>query len=250
MARMKTNPKSTSTQPDRSVAAAERTLAILDAFVGAGRSMSLGDLEQATGLFKSVILRYMISLERQNYIIKLHDGRYRLGPKLMELGHICEASFDILSIVNPALDLIAEETGETVSFYVREGRSRVCIARRDSGHSLKVSVRPGSTHELDETSISLVLKDFSDLNAQELDNREIFRATSGVVDVLTCSLSIPVFGASGQFKGALTVSGPIGRFDTQDGRIRQKLKAAADSLSAKLGYRPAGNVRTTKRKAA
>jgi len=244
---MKSNPKRARQLPDRSVAAAERTLAILDAFVGAGRSMSLGDLEQATGLFKSVILRYMISLERQNYIIKLHDGRYRLGPKLMELGHICEESFDILSIVNPALDRIAEETGETVSFYVREGENRVCIARRDSSHSLKVSVRPGSTHAFDETSISLVLIDFEGVNGHELEDRELFRTTS---DVLTCSLSIPVFGASGQFKGALTVSGPIGRFDTQDARMRQKLKAAADSLSFKLGHRPAGGGRTTKRKAA
>ncbi|MBS0541521.1 MAG: hypothetical protein JSR47_22340 [Proteobacteria bacterium] len=168
----------------------------------------------------------------------------------MELGHICEDSFDILSIVNPALDRIAEETGETVSFYVREGEKRVCIARRDSRHSLKVSVRPGSTHAFDETSISLVLTEFSDVNAQDLDDREIFRATSGVVDVLTCSVSIPVFGASGQFKGALTVSGPIGRFDTQDARMRQKLKAAADSLSLKLGYRPPGTARTSKRKAA
>ncbi|MBS0549079.1 MAG: IclR family transcriptional regulator [Proteobacteria bacterium] len=247
---MKSSPKSAREQPDRSVAAAERTLAILNAFVGGGASMSLGDLEQATGLFKSVILRYMISLERQNYIIKLHDGRYRLGPKLMELGHICEDSFDILSIVNPALDRIAEETGETVSFYVREGENRVCIARRDSSHSLKVSVRPGSTHAFDETSISLVLTEFADVNAQDLDDREIFRSTSGVVDVLTCSVSIPVFGASGQLKGALTVSGPIGRFDTQDARMRQKLKAAADSLSLKLGYRPPGNARPSKRKAA
>ena len=247
---MKSNPKRARQQPDRSVAAAERTLAILDAFVGAGRSMSLGDLEQATGLFKSVILRYMISLERQNYVVKLHDGRYRLGPKLMELGHICEASFDILSIVNPALDRIAEDTGETVSFYVREGQNRVCIARRDSSHSLKVSVRPGSTHAFDETSISLVLTDFGGVNGHELDDRELFRATSGVVDILTCSLSIPVFGASGQFHGALTVSGPIGRFDTQDARMRQKLKAAADSLSFKLGFRSAGNARSSKRKAA
>jgi DNA-binding IclR family transcriptional regulator len=247
---MKTSPKRARPLPDRSVAAAERTLAILDAFVGAGASMSLGDLEQATGLFKSVILRYMISLERRNYVIKLHDGRYRLGPKLMELGHICEDSFDILSIVNPALDQIAEETGETVSFYVREGENRICIARRDSSHSLKVSVRPGSTHALDETSSSLVLNDFSDANAHELDDREIFRATSGVVDVLTCSVSIPVFGASGQFKGALTVSGPIGRFDTQNSRMRQKLRSAADSLSFKLGYRPVPSARATKRKVA
>jgi DNA-binding IclR family transcriptional regulator len=236
--------------PDRSVAAAERTLAILDAFVGAGASMSLGDLERATGLFKSVILRYMISLERQNYLTKLHDGRYRLGPKLMELGHICEESFDILSIVNPALDRIAEETGETVSFYVREGENRVCIARRDSSHALKVSVRPGSTHAFDGTSISLVLTEFSGSKAHELGDCELFRATSGVVDVLSCSVSIPVFGASGQFKGALTVSGPIGRFDTQDARMRQKLQAAADSLSFKLGYRPAAPARTTKRKVA
>jgi DNA-binding IclR family transcriptional regulator len=247
---MKTKQKRASQLPDRSVAAAERTLAILDAFSGTGRSMSLGDLEQATGLFKSVILRYMISLERQNYISKLHDGRYRLGPKLMELGHICEESFDILSIVNPALDRIAEETGETISFYVSEGENRVCIARRDSSHSLKVSVRPGSTHAFDETSISLVLKEFGGSNAHELDERDLFRATSGVVDVLTCSVSIPVFGASGQFQGALTVSGPIGRFDTQNARMRQKLKAAADGLSLKLGYRPASNGRTSKRKAA
>lgn len=210
---------------------------ILDAFTSE-RPMSLGDLEIATGLFKSVIFRYMISLEGKNYIVKLHDGRYRLGPKLMELGNICESSFDFLSIVNPALDRIADETGETVSFYIREGNNRICIARRDSNHSLKVSVRPGQTKKLDETSTGLVLQHFSEISGYDVGEQELFRATSGVVDALTCSVCFPIFGASGVFKGGLTVSGPVGRFDTTDRRMRERVRLAAGDLALKLGFRP------------
>lgn len=200
--------------------------------------MTLGELERETGLFKSVIFRYLISLERKSYVTKLHDGRYRLGPKLMLLGHLYEKSFDILSIINPTLDQLAEATGETISFYVREGQHRICIARRDSNHALKVSVRPGSTQLVDGSSTGLVLSHFSEMNADGLGNEELFRATSGVGDVLTCSVSMPIFGAAGQFKGALTISGPVGRFDPHSREIREQLKAAATALSFKLGHRP------------
>jgi DNA-binding IclR family transcriptional regulator len=235
---MANKPKGASQAPDRSVAAAERTLAILDAFIGTEDPVTLGEIEKATGLFKSVIFRYMISLERKNYVTKLHDGRYRLGPKLMLLGHLYEKSFDILSIINPTLDQLAEDTGETISFYIREGKNRICIARRDSNHTLKVSVRPGSIQLVDGSSTGLVLSHFSELNAEDLGKDDLFRATSGIGDVLTCSVSIPVFGASGQFKGALTVSGPVGRFDPHSRKIRELLKAAATEISFKLGHRP------------
>ena len=236
---MRNHPRGRSLAPDRSVAAAERTLAILDAFVGTEHPVTLGDLEKATGLFKSVIFRYLISLERRNYVTKLHDGRYRLGPKLMLLGHLYEKSFDILSIINPTLDQLAEDTGETISFYIREGKNRICIARRDSNHTLKVSVRPGSIQLVDGSATGLVLSQFSEMNAEDLGKDELLRTTSGVGDdVLTCSVSMPIFGAAGQFKGALTISGPVGRFDPYNRKIRDWLKTEATALSFKLGHRP------------
>lgn len=80
---------------DRSVTAVERTLAILDSLLTEPQPLRLKDIERVTGLFHSVILRYMISLERSHYVHKRADGCYVPGPKLFQLGKRYEEVFDL-----------------------------------------------------------------------------------------------------------------------------------------------------------
>ena len=62
-------------QPARKdgVTAAERALAILDAFIGDG-SRGLAELAKATALAKPTVLRLLVSLERAGYVVRLSDG--------------------------------------------------------------------------------------------------------------------------------------------------------------------------------
>jgi DNA-binding IclR family transcriptional regulator len=218
--------------PDRSVSAAERTMTILNAFLAEKEPLSLTELEMRTGLFKSVILRYMITLIRENMIKKNEDGSYQLGTKVLSLAHAYEQSIDHLEIIKPSLQRLVAESGETASFYVREGEMRICLFRQNSPHSLRVSLRQGATVPLDETSTGQVLQH---ADRSPMINGSYIRQTAGLIDPLTTSISTPIFGARETLIGALTLSGPIGRFDPADGKVRRLLYEEAARLSATFG---------------
>ena len=228
-----------STAVERPVAAAERTLQILDAFVAADRPLGLGDLAERTGLFKSVLFRYLISLEKLRYVRKLPDGTYRIGTKVLQLAHSFEKSLDHRQTIQAALQRLVGATGESAFFYVREGRHRLCLLGEDSPQSLRVSLRIGASSPLDDTSISQVLTAFDGAPPPGLDyGAEMVRHTIGVFDPLTASISAPVFDRSGRLCGALSVSGPVQRFDVTRPAHREAIRAEAQYLSQELGFTP------------
>lgn len=226
----------TETEIDRSVAAAERTLAILDAFLDEDGPLKLKDIEEKTGLFRSVILRYMLSLERLHYIYRRADGRYQLGSRLFQLGKSYQQGFQLSAYVLPALSRLVASTGETASFYVREGDSRLCLFRENSPQALRVSVKEGRVIPLNVASTDLVLKDFDEgLGYGNGAPDSLTRRTSGVVDAWTSSISAPVLGEANALIGALTISGPTQRFDIHDLATHRLLVAEALRIAASLG---------------
>jgi DNA-binding IclR family transcriptional regulator len=222
---------------DRPVAAAERSLRILDAFAQAQHPLSLGELADATNLFKSVILRYMISFEKMAYVRKLPDGRYQLSIKALQLGKAFESSLDSRELILAALSRLRDTTGESVFFYVREGDNRMCIMGVDSPQSLRVNRKIGVLIPMDTTSISQVLREFeTGAPASAGVDTAMTRNSIGAYDPLTCSISAPAFDRSGSLIGALVVSGPIGRFDATRMENLAEVAAEAQRLSALLGY--------------
>ncbi|QHI98551.1 helix-turn-helix domain-containing protein [Xylophilus rhododendri] len=221
---------------DRSVAAVERTLSILDAFLQKDGPLKLKDLEDRTGLFRSVILRYMLTLESMHYVHRRADGRYQLGSRLYQLGQSYEKGFELSSYVLPVLTRIVELTSESASFYVREGETRLCLYRQDSPHALRVSVNAGRVVPLNETSTDQVLRDFAEGQGYPAeDPGSIVRQSAGILDEWSASISAPVLGQDAQLVGALTISGPKLRFDVQDPAVRKLLLQQALGLASLLG---------------
>jgi len=222
---------------ERPVAAAERTLQILDAFATHQQPLSLGELSEATGLFKSVIVRYMISFEKLSYARKLPDGRYQMGTKAVQLASAFEKSLDERVAIENCLWHLVAATGESAFFYICDNGHRLCLFGADSPQSLRVSQKIGVSIPLDETSISRVLKAFDrTLDPGEGYNDDMVHYSIGVFDPLTASISAPVFGRRGRFVGALSVSGPIQRFDAQKPGNLEILAEAARRLSVELGF--------------
>ncbi len=222
---------------ERPVAAASRTLQILDAFIGRQHVLSLGEIAEATGLFKSVILRYMISLEKRNYVRKLDDGRYQLGTKAIQLAHAFEQSLDQRQVIQAALRRLVAATGESAFFYVQDNGHRLCLLGQDSPQSLRVTLRVGASSPLDKTSISQVLMEYQQPQGETFQyDPDMVRSTIGVFDPLTASISAPVFDRSGSLFGALSVSGPVPRFDVTRPDHRSVILAEARDLSRDLGF--------------
>ena len=195
------------------VEAVERALAILDAFRADRPAMTLGEIATATGFYKSTILRLAGSLERLGYLIREESGVFRLGPAPWRLGSIYRASFDLGDAIRPQLRRLVEATGETASFYVREGQTRVCLFRHNSPHSARHHLDEGTELPLTAGASAHVLLAFTGgrPKAKAVQDRGHY-ISLGERDPQVAAVSVPLFDLAGKFRGALAISGLIGRF--------------------------------------
>ncbi|SHF05411.1 transcriptional regulator, IclR family [Modicisalibacter ilicicola DSM 19980] len=125
------------------VEAVERALTILEAFDATEECFTLAELANATGFYKSTLLRLLGSLERFDYVQRGGDGRYRLGPTPWRLARRHLPSRRLEARVQPVLDALAAASGETATLIAVTGESAECrlVATPDS--ALRHELYPG-----------------------------------------------------------------------------------------------------------
>ena len=226
------------------VAALERGLAILDAFKQGKEVLSLAELAGLTGLYKSTILRLSSSLLRFGYLQRLEDGRYRLGSAVLPLSRLYQSAFNLRDIVVPVLRGLAAETGETASFYVRDGDSEVCLHRAASPRPVHdAGVGEGARFPIDNSVCSLVLSAFSGWPGEAYDAARrqvvaIARPSNRIVGV--SAIVCPVFGVDQKLVGVLLLSGPESRFaEDAAATMQAAIVEQAAILTRTLGGNPA-----------
>jgi DNA-binding IclR family transcriptional regulator len=132
---------------------------------------------------------------------------------------------------------LVEASGETASFYVREGRSRVCLFRHNSPQSARHHLDEGAELPLNAGASAHVLVAFSDgrgSRSKAVQQRG-YCISLGERDPQVAAVAVPVFDLGGQFRGALAISGLIGRFKEQERRAAlAQLSASADRLRSVL----------------
>jgi DNA-binding IclR family transcriptional regulator len=222
---------------DKGVAAVDRALSILECFGADQESLSLKELADRTGLYKSTILRLAVSLEAFGYMRRREDGRYQLGPTLWRLGTRYRNQFDMAGHMRPVLKQLAEQTGESASYYVRDGDARICLVRQNSTQAIRHHLEEGTRLPLTHGAASHLIRAYTEPGAPDAEpirNRG-FTVSLGERDPDTASIAVPITGGSGAFLGALVVSGLRSRFDepARDEAI-QLAKAAAGNLSGSI----------------
>ena len=212
------------------VAVLDRAFAILGAFSPTDDRLTLTELSKRTGLYKSTVLRLLVALEHGGFIRKLEDGMYAVGPQPMRLAAIYQRSFRVDSVIEPLLAELSAALNETSSFYVRVGERRLVVSRVEPARAVRVSIRVGEDFDIQQGAAGKVLLAFTE-SEQRPDMtvvRERLWATShGERDAESCAASVPVFGALGELKGALTVSGPLARLG-QPGAMYAAVAALLD----------------------
>ncbi|MDF1747909.1 MAG: IclR family transcriptional regulator [Alphaproteobacteria bacterium] len=206
---------------DKGVAAVERALAILDCFESDQESLPLKTIAQKTGLYKSTILRLCVSLESYGYLRRREDGDFQLGPTLWRLGALYRNRFDVATHIRPVLKRLSEATGESASFYVRDGDARICLMRHNSSQAIRHHLEEGVRLPLNLGAAGHLIQAYSD--ASDPKTQEIkansYAISLGERDPNTASIAVPVLGRGDAFMGALVVSGLRTRFDEE---ARQK----------------------------
>ncbi|MEX3936363.1 IclR family transcriptional regulator [Paraburkholderia phymatum] len=225
-----TEPTIDTSERSSGVAVLDRAFAILNAFGPVDDRLTLTELSRRTGLYKSTVLRLLGALEHGGYIRKLNDGQYAIGHQPLRLATLYQRSFQIGPVVEPILQQLSRDMGETASFYVRQGDQRLVLYRVEPSRSVRVAIRVGEEFPVDKGASGKILLAFTEsLDPRGNDVRaQLWAVSYGERDPETVSASVPVFDSSGQLVGALTLSGPKGRFDAPD-TINVALKALLDS---------------------
>jgi len=217
-------------------AAVDRALTIVAALEEAASPLTLADIARSTGLYKSTLLRLLISLERSNLVVRRPDQRYALGQFAFRLGRAYEATYRLKECILPVLEWLITQDTESPSFHVEHDRNtRLCMFRLDSKHSTLDRVRAGELLPMARGAAGKVLKAFRNGATFEAGESMVF-TSFGERDPSCAALAAPVFGPEGQIAGALSLSGPLERFTaTAVKKMSVPLLVAAQTATQSLG---------------
>lgn len=216
------------------------------------------DLASLLDMPISTVYRYLRTLGEFG-LVDHHDGRYRLGSRLVIVRGSKVSSERLIRVSEPVLHLLADQTGETALVTRRVGLSAVCLCQVESKQGVRVALEPGAMQPLYAGASSKVLLAFAppevieEVIAQglepltpntaseaelrdELDEiRSAGLATSeGELIEGAVSVAAPILRVDG-IVGALAVTGPKARCGPRwRARAGRLLPAAAETLAAEL----------------
>lgn len=220
----------------KGVAAVDRALHVLQAFREEDCGLTLGELSRRTGLYKSALSRIMATLIQHRFALRHEDGRYGLGPMLSRLGGLYERSVDLKGVLLPTLRALTQETGESASFYIRQGDQRLCLMRVDGWRQVRDYIPVGSLLPIDRGAAGRVLAHFTAAGVSPLEPA-IVLATIGERDPELAAVAAPVFGTRQRIIGALCVAGTATRFSEAErlSGIQDLVLREATRLTQALG---------------
>jgi IclR family pca regulon transcriptional regulator len=150
----------------------ERGLAVLCAFTPERPAIGVNELARELGLTRSTTHRYVATLAALGFLQQDDETRkYRLGPRVLDLGFATLGSMGLREIAAPHLRRLTEATGLTSNLAIRDGTDVILIDRVQGQpgrqHSLEGSLHVGSRIPSYCTSTGKVLLAF--LSPGDLD---------------------------------------------------------------------------------
>jgi IclR family pca regulon transcriptional regulator len=122
----------------------ERGLAILATFTPDRPALGVSELARRLGLTRSTAHRYVATLATLGYLQQDEPTRkYRLGPRVLDLGFSMLGSLELREIAQPHLRRLTDVTGHTSNLAIRDDTDVILIDR--------VRGRPGPYHHLEFT---------------------------------------------------------------------------------------------------
>jgi DNA-binding IclR family transcriptional regulator len=231
-----------------------RGLDVIEA-VAAG-SLPLADLALRLGLTRSTTHRLASALVERGYLRMEPRIGYRLGPRLLELGHAAQLQVDLVQVARPHIEALSEATGDTVHLGVLDGGQAYYLDKIAGQRRITIRSHVGDRHPLTSTGLgkALILDRQSDYWADrhaadgtpgsygEWERRMRDYAAAGHAydleeneDQIRC-VAAPIRDAAGRIVAAVSVSSAAQYMDdARMSRIAGDVRAAAAAIGCDLG---------------
>ena len=188
----------------------DKSVLVLNALAASDEGMTLGDLQDRTGLPRATAHRLAAALEQHGFVRRDADGRFVLGLALGTLAAAARRQFPLATRARPLLERLVDATGESVQLYVRDGDNRRCVVSLQSPHGLRWIIAEGEVYPLGRGSAGHVL-------AGRVVNKGGWIESVAEREAGVASVSAPV-RIDGVVVAAVSVSGPIERLTKSPGR--------------------------------
>jgi DNA-binding IclR family transcriptional regulator len=237
--------------PAHGTAAIDRGADLLVRVLESEQPVALTDLASAAGLPKSTASRLVSALERRGLIEQDGErGRLRPGPAILRVAERSMLERNIVELSRPALDALAEASGETINLAVPGPQGVEHVAQVDSRHFLGVGQWLGRSVGYEHSANGKVFAAFGRAegaagatHARELQavRRDEFATSIDELEIGLSAMAAPVRGARGEVIAALSISGPTLRMTpARISELEPILRSEARMLSRRLGHRDQG----------
>jgi len=215
---------------------AERALALLRSFEDSRVELGVTEMAQLLGVHKSTASRLAMALERAGFLTR-RGKRYRLGVEVIRLGALALRSFDIVERMQPAMEKLSQQTGETVNLAVPDGAGILNVAEIASTYILGCSGgwtgRRTKPHAVANGKVLLaygvipvprVLEKYTERTITTTDalheelaaiRREGYAKAVAELEDGLVAVAAPVFDPAGACVAALSLSGPAYRMPAE-----------------------------------
>ncbi|MFH8656011.1 IclR family transcriptional regulator domain-containing protein [Streptomyces afghaniensis] len=134
----------------------ERGLAVIRAFDAEHPALTLSEVARACELTRAAARRFLLTLADLGYVHT--DGRrFRLTPRVLELGYSYLAGFTLPQIAEPHLEQLVARVRESSSLCVLDGDDIVYVARVPTRRIMTVSITVGTRFPAYVTSVGRVI---------------------------------------------------------------------------------------------
>ena len=238
-------------------------LRILDYFTIREPELSLRELSEKSGLYKSRIHRLCGTLVALGFLTRMPSSSYRLGPKLMTLGKVYERTNSLITLSKSIMKQLADSTGESVALFQLEGLHCICLSREYGPSSLVFDIQEGQKMELHASAAGRIFMSYGpkELSEKVLNQPKLEKFTSETItspkilaqklsrikkrgyevnrgerELEVAAIAAPVFDYDARVESVLTVVGPVQRFsEDRESEIAEKLLDASRKISELLG---------------
>ncbi|KOX94091.1 transcriptional regulator [Haloarcula rubripromontorii] len=243
------------------IESAGRVLDIVEA-LKAEQPLGVTELAEQVGMPKSTVHVHLSTLKSRGYVVQNKDKAYQLSLRFLDIGMKVRERQEMYQEVTPKLSEIADETDEKAWWIVEENGKAVFLAKalgsraiqtnsqigqytelyRLAGGMAILSVLPKRRRETILESYDYPLPDGRDRQELEAELNEIQdRGVAYGIDQFlegVAGVGAPLVDNAGNTYGAISVSGPANRLDSEriENELTDLIRGISGELQVNLSY--------------
>lgn len=214
----------------------QRAIAILKVFSEAEPTFSVAEISRRLDIHKSTVSRILATLLEDGMVWhNPRTNRYSLGMTLVEMAGVALGQIDLRGVAMPHIDVLAGETCETVSLFVRRGDEALTIAHVASSQPIRHIAWIGRRVPLQSTAAGRLLVAIGERTVQDDPSRlsdvtrrileQGYEVERDEFEIGTAVIATPIHAPATQTIAALSVSGPSDRI-SEESLVPLMLRAA------------------------